>query len=98
MSKLKFDKIYIITLDHTQKNYDLIADKLNDLGIGDSIDYEIVPGHDASKNLIPDGFSVYENWQIVSTNKWYNKPVSDSEIGCTISHINCWRFCFNFRR
>ena len=27
MSKLKFDKIYIITLDHTQKNYDLIADK-----------------------------------------------------------------------
>jgi|TARA_B110000879_G_scaffold195723_1_gene264690 collagen beta-1,O-galactosyltransferase len=91
MSKLKFDKIYIITLDHTQKNYDLIADKLNDLGIGDSIDYEIVSGHDASKNLIPDGFSVYDNWQIPSTNEWYNKPVSDSEIGCTISHINCWR-------
>ena len=91
MSKLKFDKIYIITLDHTQKNYDLIADKLNDLGIGDSIDYEIVSGHDASKNLMPDGFSVYDNWQIPSTNEWYNKPVSDSEIGCTISHINCWR-------
>mgnify|MGYP001374802117 CR=1 FL=1 len=91
MSKLKFDKIYIITLDHTQRNYDLIADKLNGLGINDSVDYEIISGHDISKAPLPNDFSVYDNWQIPSTNEWYNNPVSDSEIGCAISHINCWR-------
>ena len=91
MGRLSFNKIYIITLDHSQENYDLIADKLSNLGLSDSVEYKIVKGHNGSKDPLPDDFNVYDNWKIPSTNEWYNREVSDSEIGCAISHINCWR-------
>ena len=39
MSKLNFDKIYIISLDHSQSGYDKIAKKLNDLGLTKSVPY-----------------------------------------------------------
>ncbi|YCK35264.1 glycosyltransferase family 25 protein [Actinomadura sp. ATCC 39365] len=30
-------------------------------------------------------------WQIESTNPWWNRPLKLGEIGCTLSHLACWR-------
>lgn len=30
-------------------------------------------------------------WQIESENLWWNRPLKLGEIGCTLSHLACWR-------
>lgn len=92
MSKLNFDKIYIISLDHSQGTYDKIAKKLNDLGLSRSVPYEIVRAHDGNTDKLPENYHVYDKWLLPeSNNKWWSQAVTASEIGCTISHINCWQ-------
>ena len=31
------------------------------------------------------------DWQVESTNEWWNRPLKLGEIGCAISHLLCWR-------
>ena len=92
MSKLNFDKIYIISLDHSQSGYDKIAKKLNDLGLTKSVPYEIINAHDGNTDKLPENYHVYDKWQLSgSNNKWWSQDVTASEIGCAISHIKCWQ-------
>ena len=37
-----------------------------------------------------DGYHMFP-WQIESTNRWWNRPLTLGEIGCAISHLSCWR-------
>lgn len=30
-------------------------------------------------------------WKINSDNSWWNRPLKKGEIGCSLSHLNCWR-------
>jgi glycosyl transferase, family 25 len=31
------------------------------------------------------------DWQVESTNEWWNRPLKLGEIGCAVSHLLCWR-------
>jgi collagen beta-1,O-galactosyltransferase len=30
-------------------------------------------------------------WRMVSKNRWWNRPLKLGEIGCTLSHLACWK-------
>lgn len=45
------------------------------------------------KNLTEDklsGLGLFP-WKINSDNSWWNRPLKKGEIGCSLSHLNCWR-------
>jgi glycosyl transferase, family 25 len=39
--------------------------------------------------LEADGIRLFE-WQIDSSNPWWNRPLKFGEIGCTLAHLACW--------
>lgn len=40
--------------------------------------------------LRENGFSLFP-WELQSENRWWNRPMSKGEIGCSISHWLCWQ-------
>ncbi len=40
--------------------------------------------------LTADGYRLFP-WRIDSPNPWWSRPLKYGEIGCTISHLRCWR-------
>ncbi|MET9344511.1 glycosyltransferase family 25 protein [Nonomuraea sp. NPDC003804] len=48
-------------------------------------------GHSLSPELL-DRHSVSPfPWQVESANPWWNRPLKLGEIGCSLSHLACWR-------
>ena len=86
-----FEKIYIIAIDHSPESYNKIATKLNNLGLSRKIAFEILVGHDGSNTALPHDVTLHDWKQPNSKNTWYNRSMTDGEIGCAISHINCWK-------
>ena len=46
------------------------------------------------RNLTEDqlnGFGLFP-WKINSDNSWWNRPLKKGEIGCSLSHWNCWSY------
>jgi GR25 family glycosyltransferase involved in LPS biosynthesis len=91
------DKIYIITIDHSQENYDSIISRLGKLNIQNSVPYEIYPGvngkevFSTKKNRDNYGIKLYESWKLAdSFNSWWTRKVSVGEAGCVCSHIKVW--------
>lgn len=41
------------------------------------------------------GFSLFP-WELQSDNRWWNRPMSKGEIGCSISHWLCWKTASSF--
>lgn len=37
-----------------------------------------------------DGLGLFD-WEIESDNAWWNRPLKLGEIGCAVSHLQCWR-------
>ncbi|MCX4099084.1 glycosyltransferase family 25 protein [Nocardia sp. alder85J] len=40
-------------------------------------------------DLEADGIELFD-WQIDSSNSWWNRPLKFGEIGCTLAHLACW--------
>ena len=45
-------------------------------------------------DLKRDGVELFP-WEIESDNPWWSRPLKLGEIGCTLSHIECWRHAVN---
>ena len=41
------------------------------------------------------GFALFP-WKLKSKNRWWNRPMSKGEIGCSISHWLCWKKAASF--
>lgn len=41
------------------------------------------------------GYSLFP-WELKSNNRWWNRPMSKGEIGCSISHWLCWKKAATF--
>lgn len=88
---MNIDHIYILALNPTQEKLDLIKKKLDNCHFN-TTPYDILRGHDGRTEPIPEGVSVYDNWQIEGTpNAFWKQPVTPGEIGCTLSHIAAWK-------
>ena len=45
--------------------------------------------------LQEQGFSLFP-WELQSDNRWWNRPMSKGEIGCSIGHWLCWQRAASF--
>lgn len=91
------DKIYIITIDHSQENYNNIISRLGKLNIQNSVPYEIYPGVNGKEVFSTKegrdeyGIKFYESWKLTdSLNSWWIRDVTLGEAGCVCSHIKVW--------
>jgi len=87
----KIDCVYVIGLSENFNNYDRWVSEINKLGLDPRSVIHIHRAVDGSNLNIYDGdWSVFTNWKIESTNKWYNRPILPGEIGCALSHLQVW--------
>lgn len=94
---MKLDKIYIITIDHSQENYDSLVSRLSKLKLPSGITYEIFRGVNGRELFATQegrdayGISFYENWKLEdSFNSWWTRNVTTGEAGGICSHIAIW--------
>lgn len=90
---MKIDHIYVINLrsDNTD-----ILERLNGLNLPSPTNYTIVDAVNGRKLIsnkiqLPYAYRSADWWELNDTdNPWWSRPVNASEIGCTLSHYNCW--------
>ena len=93
---LKLDKVYVITLDHSQENYDSIVGRINRIGLPSGTPYQIIQAINGRQVLtdyedrIRLGVSFYESWNIGQGSDWWSRPVTVGEAGLTLSKIKIW--------
>jgi len=92
---MKIDKIYVITIDHSQQNYDSINGRLNLLCLPPT-EYQIVEGVNGRDQLsTPEdrkelGVETYSGWKMEDEYKWWNRAVTVGEAGLTLTKIRIW--------
>ena len=92
---MKIDHIYVINL---RSDIQGILDRLNGLNLPNPTNYTIVDGVNGRMLLSnPEQFNLgYDYkaadwWKIDNhTNPWWAREINASEVGCTLSHYNCW--------
>ena len=91
---MKIDKIYVISLEANNREAQLsIIEKIDALNMPYPIAWEIVPGFDGRSGELPEGYSLYPNWNLgdKTWNDWWKRDVTGGEAGCAISHTIVWR-------
>ena len=86
---MKIDKIYVISLEANNREAQLsIIEKIDALNMPYPIAWEIVPGFDGRSGELPEGYSLYPNWNLgdKTWNDWWKRDVTGGEAGCAISH------------
>lgn len=76
-------KIFVINMYASRESWLNISFKLDAL----NLPYEYIDGIDASR-LSSDGIS--KHYSYLKNKKLFSRPLLVGEIGCHISHINCW--------
>lgn len=91
---MKIDKIYVISLEANNREAQLsIIEKIDALNMPYPVAWEIVPGFDGRSGELPEGYSLYPNWNLgdKTWNDWWKRDVTGGEAGCAISHTIVWR-------
>lgn len=92
---LSIDQIYVITLDHSQDNYDSILERINRLGLPVGTSYQIIEGVNGRQLFKSEdgrkayGIKFYERWPMGGSD-WWSRPVTVGEAGGICSHIKVW--------
>ena len=92
MSDIKLDQFTVITL----KPYDNqeLYDRCNSITLPHPHIYFLKQGFDfrqmTPEDLLKFGVNKHPRWNIESDIRWYNRDVTDGEVGCTLSHIDAW--------
>ncbi len=89
---MNINQFTVITLkpDNNQPLYD----KCNSITLASPHVYFLKRGFDfrtiSQEDLSKYGIKKHSKWNIESPIKWYNRDVTDGEVGCTLSHIDTW--------
>jgi len=88
---MKFDKIYILAINHNQKKLDDIIKRLSKLNVDGVTTYEVLNGHNGWDQPTPENVNVYDKWgQLDSWNDFWKEDVQPGEVGCALSHMLAW--------
>lgn len=87
---MNIDQIYIIILP---ERYTLYASKCIERLVAKGFDLSKVTFFNGINGNNPEKpFKTYEGWCIPNhNNSWWNRPVSNGEIGCGLSHYYVWK-------
>lgn len=93
---MELDKIYIITLDHSEENVLSIIDRLETLSSPSPTGFEIIHGVNGKELFSTEsgrsdyGIKFYDGWNIGGTQWMWNRDVTVGEAGGMCSHIKIW--------
>ena len=93
---MKIDYIYVISIDHSEKNINLIEKKLDKFNFTYPIGYTILDGINGREifkdkyNIKNFGYEIYDITKNHMENDWWKRQMSAGEIGCVLSHIKVW--------
>lgn len=89
---MEIDKIYVISLDgQVPELQQKILKNLQTLNFESTTSCGVYPAWDGKNQGVPEGYSVYKNWQLEDTwNDWWKREVIPGEVGCAVSHIKVW--------
>jgi glycosyl transferase family 25 len=100
---MTIDKVYVITLDHSEENKISILKRLDKLTLPNQTTYHIINGVNGKEELsTPElrekfGVTFYDGWSTgsdVIDNGFYNRNVTVGEAGGMCSHIRVWEDAF----
>ena len=93
---IKFDMVYIITLDTSNENYEKLTNRLEELGLPNDVPIRMWRGtngkeeFDTIEKREQMGIKFYDGWKVDSENNWWTRPVTVGEAGGVHSHIRIW--------
>ena len=89
---MKIDQFTVITLNPNDNQE--LYDRCNSVTLPNPHIYFLKQGFDFRKitqeDLSKFGVNKHPKWNIESNINWYNRDVTDGEVGCTLSHIDAW--------
>lgn len=85
------DFVYVLTIEDNENH---IQEKLKNLNIPNEWRFLIKEGFDA-RNFTPDFYEKYgvsksTSWKVDWGSDWYQREVTDGEVGCALSHLDAW--------
>lgn len=87
---MNLDHFYVITLENTEE----LHNKCSSLSMPDYYHYDLKEGfhyQDLTPELLSKfGVKKHPNWKIEGDNTFWNREVTDGEIGCSLSHVDTW--------
>ena len=92
---MKIDKVYIISLDHSEENQKSILDRLNLLSLPNQTTYQILDAVDGRERFKTEegrenyGIKFYDKWNIGGSD-WWSRDVTTGEAGGICSHMIIW--------
>jgi hypothetical protein len=88
---MKINKAFILSIGTEN---DVLINKIHKLQMPYRFDWEIVPGVRGVDTDIK--FRPFQGWQLKdSNNKWWNRPILEGEIGCSIGHWMMWKQAYD---
>ena len=92
---MKIDHIYVINL---RSSVEGIVDRLNGLNLPQPTNYTIIDGVNGrnlvsgtNQSNVPYKWNAADWWKLEGhSNNWWARDINASEVGCTLSHYNCW--------
>ena len=87
---MNLDHFYVITLENTEE----LNNRCSSLSMPDYYSYQLKEGFHF-KDLTPEvldkfGVKKHPNWEMETDNTFWNREVTDGEIGCSLSHVDTW--------
>ena len=87
---MKLDHFSVITLNDTQE----LNDKCLSVSMPKDYHYTLKEGFNyqdlTTKELDKFGVKKHPNWKLDVDNYYYNREVTDGELGCSLSHVDLW--------
>jgi len=87
---MKLDHFSVITLNGTQE----LNDKCLSVSMPKDYHYTLKEGFNyqdlTTKELDKFGVKKHPNWKLDVDNYYYNREVTDGELGCSLSHVDLW--------
>jgi len=89
---MNLDRFYVITLKPADNQP--LYDKCISITLPQSHVYYLKEGFNGltmpQEELDRFGVKKHPRWKIDNPNRWYNREVTDGEIGCALSHVDVW--------
>lgn len=94
---MNIDKVYIITLDHSEENKRSLLERLEKLTVPNATSYHIIQAVNGKEEFATEedrdsyGIKFYDKWKMEDdVNWWYKRNVTVGEAGGMCSHIKIW--------
>ena len=91
-TNMKIDQFTVLTLKPNDNQE--LYDRCNSITLPNPHIYFLKQGFDFRKMTQEDlskfGVNKHPKWNIEHNFKWYNREVTDGEVGCALSHIDAW--------